>query len=89
MQAAARQPSASDAVRGHVRVFEPDYHYDGLNLQPNRSGAVLTFLQGMRKGVFVLQLKSIDESISTSISLGFEEKMSADVRAAVCRAALL
>jgi hypothetical protein len=47
------------------------------------------FLQGMRKGMVALQLKSIDESISTSISLGFEEKMSADVRAAVYRAALL
>ena len=89
MQAAARQPSASDAVRGHVRVFEPDYHHDGLNPQPNRSGAVFMFLQGMRKGMVALQLKSIDESISTSISLGFEEKMSADVRAAVYRAALL
>jgi hypothetical protein len=36
----------------------------------------------MRRGVFVLQLKSIDETISTSISLGFEQKMDADVRAA-------
>lgn len=83
MQASAGQSSAAHAVRWHVRVFEPDHSDDGvLTRWKLERVAVLIFLQGMRRGVFVLQLKSIDETISTSISLGFEEKMDADVRAA-------
>ena len=83
MQASAGQSSAAHAVRWHVRVFEPDHNDDGVLIWWKLERVVvLMFLQGMRRGVFVLQLKSIDETISTSISLGFEEKMDADVRAA-------